>query len=70
MQLERTQSPVRTLVLPVMLTVGPALGVAVPALAETQETSTIAACSADEVAPAEGSEWAVPPMPNRPGEPY
>ena len=70
MQIERKRSALQAFGLLAMLAVGLALGAADPAVAQTEDASAIAACSAGEVAPTEGSEWAVPPMQTRPGEPY
>ncbi len=70
MQIERKRLILRALGLLALLSVGLALGGATPALAQTEDVSAIAACSAVEVAPSEGSEWAPPPMQTRPGQPF
>lgn len=69
MQSEGMLSVARALGLMAMFAIGLVLGAAAPVLAGAEVTTTTA-CSTDEVLPVEGSEWAVPPMQTRPGEPY
>lgn len=70
MQAESTMTGVRTLVAIAMLAVGLALGAAVPVLAEVGGSEISTACGAVEAMSTGGSEWAVPPSPGLPGEPY
>jgi hypothetical protein len=70
MSIERKWSNPRAIGLLAMLAVGLALGAAVPAAAQTEDVNAIAACSPEEVAPTEGSEWAVPPVQALPGKPF
>ena len=70
MQRERKPTGLRTLELVVVLGLGLGLGAAVPTLAETRDATMAVACSAAEATIPDASEWAVPPAPGRPGEPY
>jgi hypothetical protein len=70
MQIEQMHSMARSLGFVVMLAMGLVLGTAVPTSAQTEDSSTIAACNTEEVTSTGESEWAVPPMQTQPGEPY
>lgn len=70
MQTERALSGLRNLKLVAMLAVGASLGAAMPVLADVVSSEVSTTCSADEFIATDGSEWAVPPSPGRPGEPY
>lgn len=73
MQIDDRRRAVRTLGIMAMVAAGLVLGSPAPALGKDEgiggnEIST--ACSVDEADPNSEGEWAVPPMPGRPGEPY
>ncbi len=73
MQTDDTRRAFRSLGSVAMLAAGLVLGAAVPALAEVGEVDSselVTACSPIETVSTGESEWAVPPMPGRPGEPY
>ncbi|MDQ3695977.1 MAG: hypothetical protein M3464_20510 [Chloroflexota bacterium] len=70
MQAERTMSGLRNLGFVAMLAVGLVLGAAVPVVADSGTTDIATVCGVDEVTAVEASEWAAPPSPGWPGEPY
>jgi hypothetical protein len=70
MSAERIINEIRGLGYAAMLAVGLTLGAAAPALAETVTSNTGVTCAAVEAGPTGASEWAVPPAPGLPGEPY
>ena len=73
MQTDDTRRGFRSLGIVAVLAMGLVLGAAVPALAEVGEvgSSEIAsACSPAEIVSTDKTEWSLPPMPGRSGEPY